>query len=229
MASRLKTCAPMRLHHFLSLFLFTAPFCAAGSPSELPLAGRKIVLVHGFLETGSTFKMLRKRLEKRGAEVLVPRLKHNDGRGGLENLAVHLKQDIEKKFGPEAPIRIVAFSMGGLVSREYLQNQGGAERCENFITVSSPHHGTNAAWCYPSQGVKEMRPGSSFLNRLRQTEARLGKMPVTSYHTPMDLIILPPTSSVWDRAENLEYPVILHPMMLTSRRVLDDIAQRLEK
>ena len=54
-------------------------------------------------------------------------------------------------------------------------------------------------------------------------------MPVTSYRTPMDLVILPPTSSIWDRAANLEYPVIMHPMMLTSNRVLADIEQRLVK
>lgn len=188
-----------------------------------------MVLVHGFMETGSTFKMLRKRLEARGVDVMVAKLKHKDGRGGLENLAICLKQDIDKEFGLKTPISIVAFSMGGLVSREYLQNQGGAKRCENLITVSSPHNGTNAAFCYPTQGVKQMRPGSGFLRNLHETQDRLGKMPVVSYRTPMDLVILPPTSSIWDRAENLEYPVMLHPMMLTSNTVLNDIERRLVK
>ena len=191
-------------------------------------ANRRVVLVHGFLDSGTAFKMLRRRLEKKGVEVFVPRLKHNDGRGGLEYLAVHLKQDIDAKFGPGQPISIVAFSMGGLVSRHYLQNLGGAARCEHLITVSSPHNGTKAAWIYPSKGAEEMRPGSGFLSRLTATEDRLGKIPVASYRTPMDLVILPPTSSVWDRAENLEFPVVLHPLMLTSKRVLADIERRLE-
>ena len=191
--------------------------------------GQKVVLVHGFLENGFTFKPLQKRLESRGVEVFVPRLIHTDGRGGLDLLAAHLKQDIDQKFGPTALISIVAFSMGGLVSRQYLQNQGGAKRCENFITVSSPHHGTKAAWVYPSQGAADMRPGSSFLANLRQTQGNLGKMAVTSYRTPLDLIILPPKSSIWDRAENLEYPVLMHPLMLTSNRVLSDIERRLVK
>ncbi|HEX7262418.1 MAG TPA: alpha/beta fold hydrolase, partial [Luteolibacter sp.] len=183
--------------------------------------------VHGFMETGSTFKTLQQRLEKRGFECYAPRLLHTDGRGGLENLAAHLKQDIEAKFGQQQPISIVAFSMGGLVSRHYLQNLGGAARCKNLITVSSPHNGTKAAWIYPSQGAKEMRPGSSFLTKLHGTQDRLEKVQVASYRTPLDLVILPPTSSVWDRTENREYPVLLHPMMLTSRRVLDDIERRL--
>ena len=72
-----------------------------------------------------------------------------------------------------------------------------------------------------------MRPGSPFLTQLDHTQSRLGKIPITSYRTPMDLIILPPTSSIWDRAENLEYRVLMHPLMLTSGPVLADIEQRL--
>jgi hypothetical protein len=52
-------------------------------------------------------------------------------------------------------------------------------------------------------------------------------MPVVSYRTRLDLIIVPPASSVWDRAENLEYPVVLHPLMLSSWRVIGDIERRL--
>ena len=215
---------------FLKLF---AASLVAGTSCGVPAVPssrvQRVVLVHGFLETGSTFKTLRKRLEKRGVECYVPRLNPSDGRGGLENLAVRLKQDIDAKFGPEQPISIVAFSMGGLVSRQYLQNLGGAARCENLITVSSPHHGTKAAWCYPTKGAEEMRPGSQFLANLDRSQDRLGKIPVTSYRTPMDLVILPPASSIWDRAENLEFPVLMHPLMLTSDQVLTDIERRLVK
>ena len=211
-----------------------AALCLAGpactpSPPPVPPRVPRVVLVHGFLENGNTYRMLRTRLEKRGFECLVPRLKHSDGRGGLANLAVHLKQDIDAKFGPEQPISIVAFSMGGLVSRHYLQELGGAARCENLITISSPHHGTKAAFLYPSQGATEMRPGSAFLTSLRRSQDRLGKMPVASYRTPMDLVILPTDSSIWDGAENYQFPVVLHPLMLTSRPVLEDIERRLVK
>ncbi len=218
----------LKITRFFAALVLAGPSCSASLPAPPP-RDQRVVLVHGFMETGSTFKMLRERLEKRGVEVYVPRLIHNDARGGLENLAVHLKQDIDAKFGPTQPISIVAFSMGGLVSRHYLQNLGGAARCENLITISSPHHGTNAAWLYPTLGAEEMRPGSRFLADIHRTQDRLEKIPVTSYRTPMDLVILPPTSSVWDRAENLAYPVILHPLMLTSNRVLTDIERRLVK
>jgi hypothetical protein len=51
-------------------------------------------------------------------------------------------------------------------------------------------------------------------------------MPVVSYRTPMDLIILPADSSIWKRAENLEFPVLLHPLMLDAKPVIQDIERR---
>lgn len=218
-----------KLRLFLAAVCLVAPSCVGKPVSSASVPVRRVVLVHGFLDTGSIYQTLRHRLEKLGCECYVPQMSPSDGRGGLEKLAVRLKQDIDAKFGPTAPVSIVAFSMGGLVSRQYLQNLGGAARCEKLITVSAPHHGSKLACFYPSLGAQEMRPGSQFLAGLQQSQDKLGKMPIISYRTPLDLIILPPTSSIWDRAENIEYPVILHPLMLTSNRVLTDIESRLVK
>lgn len=218
-----------KLLPLLAALFAASPSCATNPPVAKRPAVPRVVLVHGFLETGDTFKMMKQRLEKKGFECYVAKLKPIDGRGGLDNLARNLKGEIDTKFGTKAPINIVAFSMGGIASRQYLQELGGAERCRNFITISSPHHGTSAAWLYPTKGAADMRPGSPFLANLKKTEDRLGKMPVASYRTPMDLIILPPSSSVWDRADNLEFPVIMHPLMLTSRAVIDDVEKRLSK
>ncbi len=189
-------------------------------------AGIKVVLVHGFLDTGWVFRRMKLRLERQGALCLVPRLRPNDGRGGLAALAENLRRDIDSAFGTEAKIRIVAFSMGGLVSRHYLQVLGGATRCEKLFTISSPHHGTATARLYPSKGARDMRPGSAFLRRLQETEATLAKVQLVSYRTPMDLMILPATSSVWPRAVNLDFPVLLHPLMLSDEDVLGDVERR---
>lgn len=194
--------------------------------AQAPVIGR-VVLVHGIFESGSNFRMMRKRLQKQGFDCLIPQLKPSDGRGGLENLAAGLREDIDRHFGPNEPISIVGFSMGGIVSRHYLQKLGGASRCRGLITVSSPHQGTHAAWLYPSAGAAQMRPGSTFLADLAANDSRLGAMPVASYRTPMDLVILPASNSIWERAENLEFPVLLHPLMLNDRQVLDDIERRL--
>ena len=213
-------------------FIFLVlPFLAACSPSPAapvkPAPDRNLVLVHGFLENGSAFHVMKRRLEKQGYHCLVPKLKPSDGRGGLEKLADGLKRDIDAAYGPSQPFSIIAFSMGGIVSRHYLQQLGGAPRCRNLFTISSPHHGTRAAWLYPTKGAEQMRPNSPFLAELKRTEERLGRMHVVSYRTPLDLIILPASSSKWDRAENISHPALLHPLMVTSPTILRDIETRL--
>lgn len=213
---------------FITVLLgLSAAFSAAGTrPSPSPET-RHVVLVHGFLETGNAFNFMKRKLEKQGFICHIPKLRPSDGRGGLERLAQGLKNDINQTLGPDQDFSIIAFSMGGLVSRHYLQELGGAPRCRHLFTISSPHHGTRAAWLYPTLGASQMRPGSEFLATLDRSEHRLGSMPVVSYRTPLDLIILPATSSVWDRAENIEHPALLHPLMVTSGTVIRDISRRL--
>ncbi len=218
-----------KLLPFLAALFAAGPSCATIPPIAKRPAVPRVVLVHGFMETGATYKMMKRHLEQKGFECFVPKMKPIDGRGGLDLVARNLKEEIDTKFGPKEPISIVAFSMGGIASRQYLQELGGAARCRNLITISSPHHGTSAAWLYPTKGAADMRPGSPFLANLEKTQDRLGKIPIASYRTPMDLIILPPSSSIWDRADNREFPVIMHPLMLTSGAVIDDVEKRLSK
>lgn len=209
--------------------LFAGLMGAGCAPTDRtpPPPVRRVVLVHGFLETGSAFKPLARRLAKHHVQCLVPKLHPCDARGGLEPLAAGLKRDIDAAFGPHQRISIVAFSMGGLVARYYLQNLGGASRCDQLITIATPHHGTDAAYYYPSKGTRQMRPGSRFLTDIRRGAGRLDGMRLVSYRTPLDLVVYPPESAVWDRAENLSFPVLLHHLMLKSNAVLSDVERRL--
>lgn len=215
-------------HLILALLLALFATSCVKYPEPVPTT-RKVVLVHGFLEDGKSLNYMRTRLERKGAACYIPILKPQDAHCGIEPLAHQLKHDIEREFGPNEPISIVAFSMGGIVTRYYLQELGGAKRCENLFTISSPHHGTLTAWGYPGRGTAQMRPNSPFIQHLNATEDRLGDMPIVSYRTPLDLIILPSKSSVWPRATNITHPSLLHPFMVTSPFIIKDIEQRLFK
>ena len=186
-----------------------------------------VVLVHGFLQTGNSYRHLRRRLEKRNVRCLTAKLSPSDGRTGICALAADLSDQIDEAFGMTERFSIVGYSMGGLVSRYYLQNLGGAKRCNQLVTIASPHQGTAMANLYPSKGARQMRRGSVFLNQLKESEHKLGDIPVTSYRTPLDLMILPSTSSVWNRADNRAHTVAMHPLMLRDSRVLDDVEKRL--
>lgn len=213
------------LKRLLVSTVLTATLAHGGESSRIP--AKRVVLVHGIFQNDwRCFGFLRKDLEKRGVECLVPSLKPADGRDGLPVMARQLQREIEARFGKERVV-VIGFSMGGLISRHYLQELGGAKRCDAFFTISTPHHGTQAAHLFYGEGARQMRPGSEFLARLSATEDQLGDMPVVSYRTPADLVILPSTSSEWPRAENLSIPCPLHPMMTASPRVRRDILGRL--
>jgi triacylglycerol lipase len=212
------------------LLLAAASFATARAeaPPRL-IPATRVVMVHGIFQTEwRCFGFLRRDLESRGVECLVPSLKPADGRKGLEVLARQLKREIDTRFGPKGRIVLVGFSMGGLVSRYYLQELGGAKRCDGFFTISTPHHGTAMAHLCYGEGAKQMRCDSPWLARLALTEDRLGRMPVVSYRTPADLIIIPSCSSDWARAENISVPCPLHPMMTASPKVRKDILSRLK-
>lgn len=63
-----------------------------------------------------------------------------DWRLSAEYNAGQLKAAIEQKF-PGQAVDIVAHSFGGIVSRYYIQNLGGAGRVRHLITLGTPHRG----------------------------------------------------------------------------------------
>lgn len=187
----------------------------------------RVVLVHGIMDTGRVFRSLVKQLTALGAECLSPSLEPNDGHRGLAVLAEQLKQEIDARFGPEAEINLIGFSMGGLISRYYLQALGGHRRTRRFFAISVPFEGTWWSHLGRGQGVSEMRPDSDFLRQLHAGEGVLAGMELVSYWTPFDLVIIPPTSSIWGRAENLRILAPCHPCMLWHPGLGRDLVQRL--
>ncbi|MGC4017754.1 MAG: alpha/beta fold hydrolase [Luteolibacter sp.] len=204
------------------------PSLPASETGTLKDGRTRVVFVHGIFQNGNlSFGLLRHRLEDKGIACYAPSLKPADAHEGMEKLAQQLKEGIDRQFGPKERITIVGFSMGGLVARYYLQELGGASRCDALYTVASPHHGTQTARFYGGKGSNELLPGSDFLKTLDQSQDRLGKMPVVSYRSPYDLVILPHDSCIWDRAENIEVPVLAHPLMTRAGPVVDDIERRI--
>lgn len=184
----------------------------------------RFVLVHGFLNTHRRLTPLRRHLEDHGHACLVPSLTPNHGGKGLAYLAGQLAETISLQIPDHGEkFALLGFSMGGLVARHYLQALGGDQRASHFFSLATPHQGS--AWAYfpLTLGVKEMRPGSAFLQGLAASETKLEGIACYSYWTPFDLMILPPTSSIWSPAENIRVRVPTHPQMVRNRWLMDDI------
>lgn len=186
-----------------------------------------VLLVHGINDTGAVFKKMAFYLRERGWSVYTLDLLPNNGSELLEKLAQQIANFIDTTFAPQQPLDIVGFSMGGIVSRYYIQRLGGIERIKRFITIASPHQGTVVAYGTWLAGAIQMRPQSKFLQDLNSDIQILKQLNFTSIWTPYDLMILPAKSSQMPLGKEVILPVALHPWMLKDTQTLATVAEAL--
>ncbi|MEH2063490.1 MAG: triacylglycerol lipase [Nostoc sp.] len=179
-----------------------------------------VLLIHGIDDTEAVFHKMRAYLIQRGLSVHTLNLVPNNGDVGLDELAKQVVDYITATFGSEQHLDLVGFSMGGIVSRYYVQRLGGINRVQRFITISSPHHGTVVAYASRRTGCVQMRPDSIFLKDLNSDAVILAQLDFTSIWTPYDLMIVPANSSQMSVGREVIVPVPLHPWMLTDSRSL---------
>ncbi|HYR57432.1 MAG TPA: alpha/beta fold hydrolase [Chthoniobacteraceae bacterium] len=188
-----------------------------------------VLLIHGIADDERSMGRMACFLRADGWEVHTLSLRPNWGQAGLEPLAGEVERYADREFRGRK-FDLVGFSMGGLVSRYYMQRLGGTKRVEHFVTVSAPHHGTalaSLAQFIPIRGCQEMRPGSPFLRDLDRDADCLRAAKFTSLYTPFDFVILPARSSAMPQARNISVPVALHPLMVLDRRCLRAVAAAL--
>jgi triacylglycerol lipase len=136
-------------------------------------------------------------------------------------LAGNLAEMIEDSVGPDQPLNLFGYSMGGLICRHYLQVLGGAVRTRRFVTLATPHHGTWMAYFYPRRpACIQMRPGSPFLCELSRNLVQLERLDMASIWTPFDLSVVPPTSSCLSVGKNMRVLSPFHATLLYDPRVL---------
>ncbi|BCL38163.1 esterase/lipase family protein [Nostoc sp. MS1] len=183
-----------------------------------------VVLVHGITDTEIVFNQMAVYLRQLGWTVYTLNLVPNNGEAPLNVLAQQVVDYVDATIGAEKPFDLVGFSMGGIVSRYYVQRLGGINRVQRFVTISSPHHGTVVAYASRLPGCVQMRPNSLFLQDLNRDVQMLEQLNFTSIWTPYDLMIIPTNSSKMPVGKELIVPVALHSWMLTDYRSLSAVA-----
>ncbi len=190
-----------------------------------------VVLVHGIWNTAQIFTPLKTYLETvgetSGRSVYTLSMMPNNGDAPIEVLAQQVAQFVDASLGPQQPFDLIGFSMGGLVSRYYLQRLGGLERVETFIAISVPHYGTALAFGSDRTGVRQMRPYSPFLSDLNRDIHRLNAIRVWSFWTIFDLLILPPWSSKLTVGTTRRLNISSHNRMIQDPQGCAAIAQAL--
>ena len=201
--------------------------------SNLPKRDRSnrnpILLVHGLMDTSHKMRKIASHLRGLGWQVFDIDLTPNNGAVKLEILARQVADLVEQTFDPDRSIDLLGFSMGGLVTRYYLQRLGGIDRVQRFITISTPHKGTIAAHFSIQPGCVQMRPEHEFIQDLNRDVDLLNSVNFTSLWTPFDLIILPPSSSQLGIGTERTISALAHPLMVSDPRTLNAIVDALSQ
>jgi triacylglycerol lipase len=189
-----------------------------------------LVLVHGLWDTPRLFRRLEQNLGERRAPLLIPHLPHGLGTTPIRALADQLGRDIEAAFGPDTPIDLLGFSMGGLIGRTWIQLAGGHRRTRRFISVGSPQQGTLTAQPWPRwllAGVADMKLGSRLLRQLNDNVDALRSVDCASFFCTDDLMVWPGWRAVLPVGPRQSVPVLTHQQLMSDPAALDALVAEL--
>ncbi len=191
---------------------------------------RPIFLVHGLWNNPKLFEKLLEKIKEDEYQLYRPHLPHKFGKTSLRLLARDLNSKIEELVGPEIDIDIVGFSMGGLISRIWLQNHNGFLRTKRFFSIGTPHFGTYTAQMIPSSfmpGIAEMKRGSSLLSQLNNDLTSLKRIECVSFFTKWDLMSFPGWQAKLSIGDSYQVPVLTHKELITNTISLDILAKKI--
>ena len=191
---------------------------------------RPIFLVHGLWNNPKLFEKLIKKIKEDDYELYRPHLPHKYGKTSIRCLARDLDSKIKELVGTEIKIDIVGFSMGGLISRFWLQKHDGFLRTKRFFSIGTPHLGTYTAQLIPPSlmpGIAEMKRGSVLLSQLNNDLKSLEKVECTSYFTKWDLMAFPGWQAKLSIGDSYQLPVLTHKELITNSSSLDILAKKI--
>ena len=185
-----------------------------------------LVLVHGLWDSPRLFRRLEQALAGRRAPLLLPHLPHGLGVRPLEDMASQLDLIITSSFGPDQPLDLLGFSMGGLIGRIWIQLLGGQRRTRRFFSVGSPQQGTLTAQPWPRwllATVADMKLGSPLLRQLNGDLSTLQGIDCYSYYCRIDPLVVPSWRGVLPVGSVRALPVLSHQHLISKPRALGPI------
>jgi pimeloyl-ACP methyl ester carboxylesterase len=165
-----------------------------------------VVLVPGYGGGTDSLEVLAVRLRAAGHTVSILQLA-GDGTGDLQVQAKRLKATVDSLVAAGAPsVDVVGYSAGGVVTRLWASELGGAAHARRIVLLGSPNHGTEVAALGAAFGgsvcpaaCKQLTPDSALLARLNQQDTPAGPQWVSMW-TDQDEVVTPPDSARLDGA-----------------------------
>jgi triacylglycerol lipase len=189
-----------------------------------------LVLIHGLWDSPQLFHRLEAALRAQAPqlELYAPHLPHRLGAIPIRTLATQLDTLVQARFGPDRTLDVFGFSMGGIVGRTWLQEQGGYRRTRRFVCLGSPQQGTLAAQLVPRAllaGIADMKIGSALLRQLRSGTDRLQALECHSLYTAMDLTVCPGWRAVLPLGSRQALPVRTHRQLILHPRAIEKVVE----
>jgi pimeloyl-ACP methyl ester carboxylesterase len=202
-----------------------------GTPSGDQSLDTPVLLVHGYGHNSSAWLMLRKAL-KRAGFTSIHTMNYNPLRHDIPEIARKLSdrvQQILELTGAEK-VNLVGHSLGGVVSRWYVQELGGDRTVNTAVTLASPHKGTIAAFVPGGRTARECRPQSWVMRRLND-RAKPTNVRWVAFYGDTDALVQPTRSGRIDvpalNARNVLIPGMGHMGMLLSGDVVNQVVEEL--
>ena len=198
---------------------------APNVPKRVDATDDVVVLVHGFFASAGVFRPMRRRLESEvGAKVAT--FSHAPG-VRIERIARSLKKLVDR-IPRCARIHLVGHSLGGLVSRYYVQELGGHDRIAQTISLGSPFGGTEHARLMPILVGADLVRTSPVLGRLR-ARAHEHDVPHTSIVGDADIMVVPSESAIFPRGDVHVLKNRGHNTLLFDPDSIDHVVMRVKK
>lgn len=182
-----------------------------------------VVLVHGFFASAGVFRPLKQRLERETGAV-VASFTHAPG-VGVARIAKSLKRLVDE-LPTDTRVHLVGHSLGGLVSRYYVQELGGHRRVVQTISLGSPFGGTKHADVIPIFVGRDLTTSSATLHRLRSRAGEFD-IPHTSIVAGSDTVVVPTESAVFPLGDVVLLHGRGHNSLLYDRESMDAVVHRI--
>lgn len=163
---------------------------------------RRVLVIHGYAGHPRSHGLLRRHLRRRGFQTLAIDLSDHER---IEEAAEALTEFLLREVSEDAPIQVVAHSLGGITCRRALQDPDVRARVSRLITLGTPHHGTQTAELINARMVNGLEPDSDLLAQLDEQIPWDDEYPsLIALWSPTDLLMVPPEAASADGARNLE-------------------------
>ena len=127
-----------------------------------------VLLIHGFFCNRGFWWYIRRGLAARGAG-FCETVDLEPPFGDIDGYAPALRRAVDRLISQsrQPKVALVCHSMGGLAARSLMAaDPAFAEKIAMIVTLGTPHHGTVLAWLARGTNIREMRPNSTWLQRL---------------------------------------------------------------